>query len=360
MKGFVRQVLLVSLIAVSLSTQAAAADSPDPSGYCVPQNSFFDPTDLGPVVLPPLPPGLRERFVTLAGAGTPLLEAGPRRGSRAVVFVHGNPGSSRDFTELIAASQHLGLRLVAFDMPGFGRAQRLWSFPYTADGYTAWFGRALIQLGIRQAIFVVHDIGGPLAMQWAAAHPRGFLGAVIIDSGVLVGYQDHYLARIWKTPVVGEQFMASTDHESFDVGVENGQQQPLPQPFVDLMYAEYDRVTRCAILGTYRSVSDVDAFARRQSDALRPLKRPALVIWGAHDPYLPTQLAYNQRLTFPSADVHILDNGGHWPFIDDPLQVKRLVVPFLAMMKRRLAHPHGGHRTGDSRNRVTAARLGYQ
>ena len=33
---------------------------------------------------------------------------------------------------------------------------------------------------------------------------------------------------------------------------------------------------------------------RRQADALRPLDRPALVVWGAHDPYLPVALA--QRL----------------------------------------------------------------
>lgn len=340
MDRFVRRAVIVAAMAVSLSLPAqAGAGSPDPSGYCAAQNSIFDPTDLGPVALPALAPGVHERFMTLAGVGTPVLEAGPQRSSRAVVFVHGNPGSSRDFSGLIAASQGLGLRLVAFDLPGFGRAQRLWSFPYTADGYTAWFTRALTQLGIRQAIFVVHDLGGPLAMQWASAHTRSFLGAVIIDGGVLVGYQDHYLARIWKTPVAGEQFMASTTHESFEIGVENGQQQPLPQPFVDLMYAEYDRVTRCAILSIYRSVPDVDAFARCQAAALRPLNRPALVIWGAHDPYLPTRLAYNQRLAFPTAEVHILANAAHWPFVDDPAEVKRLVVSFLARMRQR-HHPH--------------------
>ena len=37
----------------------------------------------------------RERHITVSGLRTPVLEAGPADASEAVVFVHGNPGSSR-------------------------------------------------------------------------------------------------------------------------------------------------------------------------------------------------------------------------------------------------------------------------
>lgn len=262
--------------------------------------------------------------------------AGPTRAPVAVVFVHGNPGSSRDFLGLMAATRRLGLRMVSFDLPGFGRSARLWAFPYTVDGYTRWFTRALAQLRIRRAILVVHDVGGPLGMQWASQHASKFIATAIIDSGVLVGYQDHYLARIWKAPVLGEALMAAVDHPLFNDGAQQGQQRPLPRPFVSRMYAEYDRVTRCAVLSAYRSIPDVDAFARRQSAALRPVNRPALVVWGAHDPYLPTRLAYAQRDTFPSAQIHILANAAHWPFVDDPARVARWLTAFLGEVKRGL------------------------
>jgi hypothetical protein len=99
------------------------------------------------------------------------------------------------------------------------------------------------------------------------------------------------------------------------------------------MYAEYDRPTRCAILSAYRSVPDVDALARQQAAKLAPLNRPALVVWGAHDPYLPIQLAYAQRDAFPSAQIHVFDDAAHWPFIDDPAPVASLVSSFLARFK---------------------------
>jgi pimeloyl-ACP methyl ester carboxylesterase len=185
---------------------AVSATVSDPAGYCEPASAQYDPGDLGSPLLDPLPAGVHERLTVLKGIRTPLLESGPRGGQTAVVFVHGNPGSSRDFADLVGRSGALGLRTLAFDLPGFGLAGRPWSFPYTAAGELDWFTAALRQLGVHRAILVVHDIGGPLAMQWAAEHGSALVAAVIIDSGVLVGYQDHYLARIWKTPVGGEQF----------------------------------------------------------------------------------------------------------------------------------------------------------
>lgn len=327
-----RRALAGALLAALLCVVPARGDA---GGYCAPANTFHDPRDLGATPPEALPPGVRERGLVVDGVRVPLLETGAPRGTTAVVFVHGNPGAARDFLPLMGRLRRLPVRVLAFDLPGFGRAGKPWAFSYTAAGYTAWFTRALDRLGVRRIHLVVHDLGGPLGMQWASEHPARLLSAVIVDSGVLVGYSDHYLARIWKTPEAGEQFQASVTHESFTTGINNGQQRPLPQTFVDRMYAEYDRPTRCAILSTYRSVDDVDAYARRQAAILRRRARPALVIWGAHDPYLPTELAYRQRDVFPGAKVHVFDDAAHWPFVDDPDRTAKLVVPFL----RRVVQP---------------------
>ena len=58
---------------------------------------------------------------------------------------------------------------------------------------------------------------------------------------------------------------------------------------------------------------------------------PVLVIWGRHDPYVPVQFAEAQRQTFPQARVVVLDNSGHWPFVDDPEGVAAALLPFLRL-----------------------------
>jgi hypothetical protein len=49
------------------------------------------------------------------------------------------------------------------------------------------------------------------------------------------------------------------------------------------------------------------------SAALRPLDRPALVVWGRKDPYLPVEQAERQRETFPRARVVVLRGWGNLP-----------------------------------------------
>jgi pimeloyl-ACP methyl ester carboxylesterase len=64
-------------------------------------------------------------------------------------------------------------------------------------------------------------------------------------------------------------------------------------------------------------------------EALHELDRPALVLWGTDDAYLPWRFAERQQLAFPSARIELLEGLGHWPFHEDPARVAELVVPFL-------------------------------
>jgi pimeloyl-ACP methyl ester carboxylesterase len=110
----------------------------------------------------------------------------------------------------------------------------------------------------------------------------------------------------------------------------NGGPRALPRTEVERMYDDFDRPTRCAVLRLYRELDDPDGLGRRQAAALRPFDIPALVVWGRHDPYLPVALAERQRQAFPSARIEILQDGGHWPFFDDPARTSGLLLEFLA------------------------------
>ncbi|MDQ4145957.1 MAG: alpha/beta hydrolase, partial [Actinomycetota bacterium] len=87
--------------------------------------------------------------------------------------------------------------------------------------------------------------------------------------------------------------------------------------------------TKRAILRLYRATNDPASLSAQLSAALRPLDRPALVVWGVHDPYINVEQAERQRQTFPRAEVVLLPDSGHWPFMDNPAAVESTVVPFL-------------------------------
>ena len=271
---------------------------------------------------------MRHGEVTVAGVRSPTIEAGPEGAAEAAVFVHGNPGSTDDWALLVERTGEHG-RALALDMPGFGRADRPEDFAYTMEGYAAHLDGALRELGVEHAHLVLHDFGGPWGLQWAAEHPAAFASATLVNTGVLLDYRWHVLARIWRTRRLGEAFLRVTTRSGFGLAMRRGQPRPLPRERLDAMYAAMkDPGTQRAILRLYRA-TPTDKM-RPLQDVLRPLDRPALVVWGAADPYIPVEQAERQRETFPSARVVRFDGCGHWPMLDDPERLAGVVVPFLA------------------------------
>jgi pimeloyl-ACP methyl ester carboxylesterase len=263
--------------------------------------------------------------VIVNGIHTVVREAGPCGADEAVVFVHGNPGSSADWEPFLPVA---GMRAVAWDAPGFGRAGKPDDFPHTLASHGAFIGAAMNALGIERAHLVLHDFGGPWGLEWAASEPERVASVTLINTGVLLGYRWHWLARLWRTRGLGEGFMATTTRPGFRMLLRQGNPRGLPAAFVDRMYDDFDAATRRAVLRLYRGVDDPAAEARRVLGALPDV--PALVLWGGHDPYLSHQLALRQREAFPTARCIVLPDSGHWPFADDPGRVAAELRAFLA------------------------------
>ncbi|MGN6586067.1 MAG: alpha/beta fold hydrolase [Solirubrobacterales bacterium] len=274
-----------------------------------------------------------ERSSLLAGGTrTRLVQAGPAEASEAVVFVHGNPGSADDWERLAGAAGRAGRRAVAFDLPDFGETVAPSGFQHDVPGYAGFVDAALGELGVERAHLVLHDFGGPIGLAWAAMRPEALAGITLIDTGVLPGYKWHSLARIWRTPVLGEVFQATATRSAFRFLLNRNEPRGLPREFVEAMYDHYDRRTRKAVLALYRATDDPGGMSQALSRLFADRDVPALVIWGEGDAYLPSSYAARQREAFPSADVHVLPASGHWPFADAPETVERLLTEFLTRL----------------------------
>jgi pimeloyl-ACP methyl ester carboxylesterase len=269
---------------------------------------------------------IHEESIEVLGLRTAVRSVGGPD-AEAVVFLHGNPGSARDWDGLLRAVGPFA-HGVAFDLPGFGQAEKPVDWDYGAGAYCMFIHASLRRLGITRAHLVMHDLGG-VALLWAVANPQAFASAVLIDTGVPIGFRWHPLARLYRAPLVGELMTAAAPRSLFNgfMRFYNPQPRKLPQAFVERLYADYDLGTRRAGLRFYRS-SPPSGF-ERLAPILRELDVPALVLWGAHDVGIPVEQAERQRDSFPRAEVVVLPDSGHWPFIDDPESARRAVVPFL-------------------------------
>ena len=280
------------------------------------------------------------RDIEVLGLRTPLIETGPAEDDEAIVFLHGHPGSSRDWEGLMSRID-FG-RAVAFDLPGLGKADKPDDWNYTIGTYATFVAAALDVLGVERAHLVMHDLGGGAGLLWAAAHPDAFASAVIMGTGVLKNYDWHWLAAMQRRPFVGPLMVRLTNERGFRSTMRRAHRgsRELPEWFVDQLWEDYDLRSRRAMMEMYRGAPP--GGFERLALIFRELDRPALVVWGEKDPFVPAEQAQLQRESFPSAEVHVLEDSGHWPFIDNADAAAARIIPFLREQLESGSRPRRG------------------
>jgi pimeloyl-ACP methyl ester carboxylesterase len=218
---------------------------------------------------------------------------------------------------------------LAVDLPGFGRSGKPGFLRYTIEEYDHFIERFLDEVvHVDRVQLVVHDWGA-VGLAFAQRLPERVERLVIINAvPLLPGYRWHRTARVWRTPGLGELAMgATTEFIARLLSREsNATPGPMPGAWRDSVFAHFDQGTQRAILRLYRS-SPPEVLAAAGA-RLATLQMPALVVWGALDPYLPASFAREYATALPNAQLVELADAGHWPWIDRPELIER-VVDFL-------------------------------
>lgn len=216
---------------------------------------------------------------------------------------------------------------LAVDLPGFGRSAKPGYLRYTIGEYAAFIEGFLDHLQIERVKLVMHDWGA-VGLAFAQARPQRVERIVIIDAVPLLGgYAWHRLARVWRTPVLGELAVGATTRLTLRRALRAGNVSgPPPEAFVDSILEHFDEGTCRAILRLYRS-SPPGVLEQAGRD-LERLEVPTLVLWGERDPYIPASFGERYARAL-DAELVSLAHAGHWCWLDQPSVIER-VVAFLA------------------------------
>jgi pimeloyl-ACP methyl ester carboxylesterase len=267
-------------------------------------------------------PGLSEETVEVEGART-FYRRLPGHGT-PVVFVHGNPTHSEEWLPFLA---RMSAPAVALDLPGWGRSDRPPDFDYSMHGLARFFGRFLDVLGVERYRLCLHDWGG-LALIEAQRRPERVERLVISNSvSLLPGYRWHWVARyFWRPRLVGELFNATSTRAVTALALRQAtaDRRPMPAWHVDMIWRHLDRGTKRAILRLYRSAPP-EALEEAGRE-LGGIECPALVVWGARDPYTSPRFGQMYAERLPNAELLEVEDAGHWPWIDRPDLVERMVA----------------------------------
>jgi pimeloyl-ACP methyl ester carboxylesterase len=261
--------------------------------------------------------GVDEHTITLDDA--PVFYRSAASAGAPVLYLHGIPTSSDDWTPFLERTGG-----IAPDLPGFGRSAKGGHLDYSLSGHADFLERFLAAVGIEQVSLVVHDWGAGGGLVFAQRHPQRVRRLVLCDALPLMnGFTWPRLARAWRRPVIGELVMGSTPKWLLARWLRSGsvREDAWPTARIDAVWAQFDQGTQRAILRLHRSADLAGAGAE-----LHTLAPPTLIVWGELDPWFPAGLADAYAARLPNATVDRIAGAGHWPWLDQPETLERIVA----------------------------------
>lgn len=138
-------------------------------------------------------------YTTVAGLRMHHVEAGPADGE-PVLLLHGEPTWSFLYRKMIPVIAAAGHRVLAPDLPGFGRSDKpLRRRDYSYSGHVAWVAEWIRENGLRDITLVAQDWGSLIGLRLVGERPELFRRVVIANGGLPTGEERLGLVfRLWQ------------------------------------------------------------------------------------------------------------------------------------------------------------------
>jgi haloalkane dehalogenase len=208
-----------------------------------------------------------------------------------VVLMHGIPVSSYLYRKVLPLLAQRGLRGVAFDLPGLGLAEKPSGFDYSWSGLGRWTGEAIDGLGIESCHLVLHDIGGPIGLEWALRNRERIKTLTVLDTLIDVAH----FRRVWSMdlaapPVIGPLWVATIRPPVarwlfYLQGIADRTATPAHEidAHIALLHSDGGGRSFRQIVRGFELTEEKERF---YVDGLREAGWPASIVWGERDPAL--------------------------------------------------------------------------
>lgn len=243
------------------------------------------------------------RRVEVDGVTTFLRDEGE---GAPVLLVHGVPVSSFVYRRLVAELAGRGLRAIAPDLPGCGLADRPEGFDYSWTGLGRYLMGLIEALDLERFHLVVHDIGGPVGFEIAAAMPARVASMTVLNTLIEVStfrkpwpmrpFEIRGLGEVWLKSMVGPLYTSLM----YRIGIAGRDVVPPEEVVAHLRLNKRGDGGR-AFLRIMRSFEPTPAKQALYVPTIRDAAYPVQVIWGTLDKALTMEKygAVARRLVGP-------------------------------------------------------------
>ena len=237
-----------------------------------------------------------------------------RKDEPPVILIHG--AGSNHLVWPAELRRLAGQRVLAVDLPGHGRSGGV--AHQTIASYADQMIELLAALGLFQAVFIGHSMGGAVALDLAVRHPAHVAGLGLISTGAYLGVDPGFLEDL-SNPLTVPSALHTFQTRAFAATT---------SPALIERCMQVMRETRTSVLyGDWRACAVFD-----QREAITHIEAPAWIIAGSEDRLIPIAYAHYLAGRIPAARLQVLSGAGHMSLLEQPGLVAHGLVQFLTAL----------------------------
>ncbi|MDP3970987.1 MAG: alpha/beta hydrolase [bacterium] len=263
-------------------------------------------------------------YYTVKGNGPPVL------------LIHSGSWSGVEYDGIIEQLKS-NYTVYAVDMPGFGRSDKPQT-SYTVSYLTEQMSGFIDKFPEKEFHLVGASVGGSIALQLAANHPKQIKTLTLIDP---FGFGDdiNQTAVLAQLPILSE-LVLFPNRFTFNYILNHGllSNKALDDDYRDKLFTTTKvpkaQRAKLSLLRSTITGRGVHKDVRTAVDeAAKKVKQPVLLIWGEHDTYAPFEQSEAALKIISKSQLKSLPKAGHFAHMEAPQQVAKYINSFLKNKK---------------------------
>lgn len=215
-------------------------------------------------------------------------------------------------------------RVIAIDVPPFAVTGPLKHGPTTTNAVVHFINAVAEKLGLNHFYLAGNSLGGFLAWNYTLHYPIKVKKLILVDS---VGYYHRAPLPVVLMRTRGLRYLAAKVSP-----------RPLIEHSIRSVYGDSrrlnaDSITRYQDLlrrdGTRMAIADIMRGIYADSNEIKHIRTPTLILWGAKDSWIPPKHGYRFQQDIPNSTLISYDDLGHIPMEEDPRRTAADVRHFL-------------------------------
>jgi pimeloyl-ACP methyl ester carboxylesterase len=236
-------------------------------------------------------PGKEDR-VKLSVGEIAFVELNPD-GKQTAVFIHGLGSNLKFWTYQLEEFSKEGYRVLALDLPGYGKSDKPATFPYTMEAMSEVVHEFIAAVDADRPFLIGHSMGGHIALTYAIRFPEELSALVLTSPAGFEAFSRK--EKVWFKQNFSTALVKGANEEAIWGNVRTNNFDRWKSEY-EWLIEERVRVAKSPEFDQYAYANVKSVQGLTQTDFVRgnldKIKVPTLIIYGTRDRLIPNPLMH--------------------------------------------------------------------